>query len=343
MKNSQMKYSFKIENKPEKETIVFKGEPIELRINESVGSNSSCGQLLFVNDIPQKYYINMDEKLDYLHSIDVEKEGTVTLYYMPQNVKNGDSFILWIVDVIGAKYRPLGAHDAMHPGFDTKILAKYIVIAQNEVNEKNEDELVNKIGNLEPLNYTDYELSEYIKTYPDGTVENKLEKVQFRNTYIEVNETVKKAAPKLSELGAKYTKLLKVYEMICKQNDSINSVEDEVKELQMKLTEATGIFNGGKRKKIQAEIDSTEDLAKSLRKGLYAIARNNGYKNVSAFMKEFYASKAEYDAYNRAAEGANKTARKSLKSNLDSKKKESKNLESMEKNTPNKNKNKGAR
>lgn len=171
----------------------------------------------------------------------------------------------------------------------------------------------------------------------------KKDVVQSDKEHIEDTENVKNVAPKLSELGAKYPKLLKVYEMICKQNDSINSAEDEVKELQKKLTEATGIFNGGKRKKIQAEIDSAEDLAKSLRKGLYTIARNNGYKNVSAFMKEFYASKAEYDAYNRAAEGANKTARKSFKSNLDSKKKESKNLESMEKNMPNKNKNKGAR
>lgn len=171
----------------------------------------------------------------------------------------------------------------------------------------------------------------------------KKDVVQSDKEHIEDNENVKNVAPKLSELGAKYTKLLKVYEMICKQNDSINSVEDEVKELQKKLTEATGIFNGGKRKKIQAEIDSTEDLAKSLRKGLYAIARNNGYKNVSAFMKEFYASKAEYDAYNRAAEGSDKPARKSLKTNLDIKKEESENLETTKENTANKSKNKGAR
>ena len=60
-------------------------------------------------------------------------------------------------------------------------------------------------------------------------------------------------------------------------------------------------------------------------------------------MKEFYASKAEYDVYNRAAEGSAKPARKSLKTNLDIKKEESKNLETTKENTANKSKNKGAR
>ena len=106
-----------------------------------------------------------------------------TIYITPDNRHACEKLELTIVYVIGAIYRPLGAHDPMQPGCDVRVLGKYTIDMKAEAQTDNTGISDKDIKKLEKINYTDYELSQLIKTYSDGSIENQLETVNFRNTY----------------------------------------------------------------------------------------------------------------------------------------------------------------
>lgn len=176
--------SFRIVNKPDNGMYEYSGEAIEIKINSQTSFDTTVGYLIYINGIPQKYYTDYDTTLQYMHYYDTKDFTEVTIYVRPDIGNNGETLNLTVADVIGAAYRPLGAHDPMQPGFDVKTLAGYkIKINCDAYTETNkETDLINNIEVLSPVNYTAYELGQMIITHSDGTVENKLENLNFVNT-----------------------------------------------------------------------------------------------------------------------------------------------------------------
>lgn len=180
-----MRVSVKIINKPEGNTYIYNSEPIAVTVKGNASFDTTFGYLIFINGIPQKYYTDKESGKEYIHS-EPANEGSdseMTLYIVPDKGQTGDKLELTITDVIGAAYRPLGAHDPMQPGCDVRVLGKYTIDMKAAAQSDNTGISDKDIQELEKINYTDYELSQLIKTYSDGSIENQLETVNFRNTY----------------------------------------------------------------------------------------------------------------------------------------------------------------
>ncbi len=103
--------------------------------------------------------------------------------------------------------------------------------------------------------------------------------------------------PKMSELAHKYLRLEEVYGKLQKQNTAIRSGEEKLEGLEQELKECKGIFKGKKRKELQADIDTQSRKNEAMKKGLSNIAKDYGFPNVQAFLKEYNASKSAYDEY----------------------------------------------
>lgn len=160
-----------------------------------------------------------------------------------------------------------------------------------------------------------------------------------RDTPITSEEVIESGEPKLSELGAKYEKLSKIYTKLKKQNSKILSKEKDIKILEEELAGATGIFKVKMRKELQESIDNLKLEIERLRAGLSPIVEVYGYKNVKAFMDEYNASKAEYDAYQLAYEKWKNPPKPSARRKLEEKKVESKSRDAARNKTKNKNHN----
>ena len=175
----------KIVDKPEGNTYIYNSEPIAVTVKGNASFDTTLGYLIFINGIPQKYYTDKESSKEYIHS-EPANEGSdseMTLYIEPDKGQAGEKLELTITEVIGAAYRPLGAHDPMQPGCDVRVLGKYTIDMKAAAQSDNTGISDKDIKELEKINYTDYELSQLIKTYSDGSIENQLETVNFRNTY----------------------------------------------------------------------------------------------------------------------------------------------------------------
>lgn len=182
---NNMRVGIKIINKPEGNTYIYNSEPIAVTVKGNASFDTTLGYLIFINGIPQKYYTDKESSKEYIHS-EPANEGSdseMTLYIEPDKGQAGEKLELTITEVIGAAYRPLGAHDPMQPGCDVRVLGKYTIDMKAAAQSDNTGISDKDIKKLEKINYTDYELSQLIKTYSDGSIENQLETVNFRNTY----------------------------------------------------------------------------------------------------------------------------------------------------------------
>ena len=158
------------------------------------------------------------------------------------------------------------------------------------------------------------------KTVPRNTVpETKME----TETPVPEQKVVKQAPkrPKQSVLASKYLRLQEVYEQLIKQTRDINSKKQDIEELKEELAGAKGILQGKKRKTLQEKIDQTEEQLSNMEQRMAAIVRPYGYKNVNGFVTEYKASKAEYEAYQKAVEkyekGTNGKPTESIKERLE--------------------------
>lgn len=148
-----------------------------------------------------------------------------------------------------------------------------------------------------------------------------------RDTPVTSEKVKESDEPKLSKLGAKYERLSKIYGKLKKQNARIWSKGNDKKILEQELADSTGIFKARKRRELQDSIDILNGEIEQLKAGLAPIVEVYGYKNVKAFMDEYYASKAEYDAYQEAYEKWKNPPKPSARKKLEEKKVESKNID----------------
>jgi len=160
-----------------------------------------------------------------------------------------------------------------------------------------------------------------------------------RDTPVTSEKVKESGEPKLSELGAKYERLSKIYAKLKKQNARIWRKENDIKILSQELADSTGIFKARKRKELQDSIDTLNTEIEQLKAGLAPIVEVYGYENVKAFMDEYNASKAEYETYQVAYDKWKNPPKPSVKKKLQEKKVESKNRDALRNKTKNKNHN----
>lgn len=111
------------------------------------------------------------------------------------------------------------------------------------------------------------------------------------------SETERPPRPQPSVLAAKYPRLKEIDDWLKEQNKAIFEREKKWDMLKKELSECTGFFKGGRRKKLQQEIDSIDNQISNMKKRLSSIVREYKFDSVQAFYKEFNASKSEYLDY----------------------------------------------
>ncbi len=180
--NGGLSVEFEIINKPKNSVVIYEGNPISLEINGKVGFDTTIGYLVFINGVPQVYYTDSNNEKLYMHFVAVDKNcvETVVLNIEPNAGKKGEEMNMIIVPLVGAKYRPLGAHDIMKPECGAgMLLAQYKIEMKVDGNVVS-DMLVKEVANIA---YTEYELSEFIYTRADGSIENKLSTPLFDSQF----------------------------------------------------------------------------------------------------------------------------------------------------------------
>lgn len=167
------------------------------------------------------------------------------------------------------------------------------------------------------------------------------------------NETGKKVEkqvperPKQSVLASKYLRLQDVLEKLVKQSRAIQSKKIDIKDLEEEKSKLKGFLQGRKRKDVEEKIGKAEVQLANMERGMTAIVKSYGYKNVQEFMKDFNASKSEYEAYQQALEkyekGVYGKPAESIKERLKRYDKEVKEREKSRQHTPVRPKDRGGR
>lgn len=169
-------------NAPQDRILTYTGEAMQLEFQFHVGWDTTFGFFVYINGIPQKYHTNTSKEELYMHSVGAEKgeEGSVSIYVKPDVGKSGEELDLLVVPVIGALYRPLGAHDSIQPDLDAGRLKSRFKVKMQADGTGADVVDIKQIDTS--VNYTEYELSKLIRTMPDGSIENKLENPSFHDT-----------------------------------------------------------------------------------------------------------------------------------------------------------------
>lgn len=220
------------------------------------------------------------------------------------------------------------------------------------------------VGTLEMLirKIFDMVLAREKKTSEAGaSVQEKGTKVVARQTAPEVktevvkpeHETGKKAEkqaperPKQSVLASKYLRLQDVYGKLVKQSRAIQSKKIDIEELEEEKSKLKVFLQGRKRKDAEEKIGKAETQLANMERGMTAIVKPYGYKNVQEFMKDFNASKSEYEAYQQTLEKYEKgiygKPAESIKERLERYDKEVKERENSRQHTPVRPKDRGGR
>ena len=106
--------------------------------------------------------------------------------------------------------------------------------------------------------------------------------------------------PKPSVLAGKYSHLKEIDSKLKEQNNATFEREKKCDKLKKELSECTGIFNGGRRKTLQQEIEGIENQISQMKKRLSSIVKEYKFDSVQTFYKEFNAAKREYLDYKAA-------------------------------------------
>lgn len=171
--------SFRIIERPENATICYNGTPIELVYEGKVNYDTTISCLLFINGIPQLYCIDDNDKESYMHPVNASKDESirVKIQFIPTIGEKGDELDVLVVPVVGASYKPLGAHDPIIPECSAGTVLDMYKLRM----EADSTLLNNSIKELKSVKYTKNELGKYIFKRPDGSFENILEDAGFRN------------------------------------------------------------------------------------------------------------------------------------------------------------------
>lgn len=105
--------------------------------------------------------------------------------------------------------------------------------------------------------------------------------------------------PIKSKLVSKYLRLEKIYRNLEQQNCAIYAIEQKITILEGEIVKTKGIFKGKQRKELQEQVDQLKGQIINMKQHLSQTVQNEGYENVKAFLKEYNASKVEYDSYKK--------------------------------------------
>ena len=180
-------------------------------------------------------------------------------------------------------------------------------------------------------------------TVPEGKKENvNPEHRADKKVVIQAPERQKQ-----SVLASKYLRLQEVHEKLVKQSKVIQSKKIDIEELEEEKSKLKGILQGRKRKEEEGKIEKAEVQLANMEQSRSAIVKPYGYKNVQEFMKDFNASKSEYEAYQQALakyeKGVYGKPAESIKERLERYDKEVKERENSKQNIPVRPKDRGGR
>ena len=84
------------------------------------------------------------------------------------------------------------------------------------------------------------------------------------------------------------------------QNRAIHTHEVEKELIDEDLKNCTGLFQGNKRKELQAQSDKYTKTIQTMKQGLSHIVQDYKYPTVDVFMQDYKQGKSEYESYVRA-------------------------------------------
>lgn len=153
--------------------------------------------------------------------------------------------------------------------------------------------------------------------------------------------------PKQSVRASKYPRLQEVYGQLLKQSRAIESKKIDIEELEEEKSKLKGILQGRKRRDAEEKIEKAKAQLASMEHRMPAIVKPYGYKNVQEFIKDYNASKSEYEAYQQALEkyekGVYGKPAESIKERLERYDREVKERENSRQRTPVRPKDRGGR
>lgn len=105
----------------------------------------------------------------------------------------------------------------------------------------------------------------------------------------------------MSELAHAYEmRLEEIMEKLKRQNRAIHTQEMEKELIDEELENCTGLFQGKRRKELQAQSDRYAQTIKTMKQGLSHIVQDYKYPTVDAFLQDYKQGKSEYEAYVKA-------------------------------------------
>lgn len=116
-----------------------------------------------------------------------------------------------------------------------------------------------------------------------------------------VEKTVIPLRPRMSELAHAYEmRLEEIMEKLKRQNRAIHTQEMEKELIDEELENCTGLFQGKRRKELQAQSDRYAQTIKTMKQGLSHIVQDYKYPTVDAFLQDYKQGKSGYEAYVKA-------------------------------------------
>lgn len=107
--------------------------------------------------------------------------------------------------------------------------------------------------------------------------------------------------PRMSELAHDYEmRLEEIMEKLKRQNRAIHTQEVEKERIDEDLKNCTGLFQGKKRKELQAQSDKYAETIQTMKQGLSHIVQDYKYPTVDAFLQDYKQGKSEYESYVKA-------------------------------------------
>ena len=118
---------------------------------------------------------------------------------------------------------------------------------------------------------------------------------------VEMREKVQ--LPKKPEeplLLSKYPVIMELDAELKRRNEEIFAVEQERSNLEIELSECTGVFKKKQRKELQERISVLDKKAEKMKTELSQVLRDAGYANAAEFFTELFAVREEKRKYEEA-------------------------------------------
>lgn len=99
---------------------------------------------------------------------------------------------------------------------------------------------------------------------------------------------------------SKYPVIMELDAELKRRNEEIFAVEQERSNLEIELSECTGVFKKKQRKELQERISVLDKKAEKMKTELSQVLRDAGYANAAEFFTELFAVREEKRKYEEA-------------------------------------------